>query len=71
MRHSKERSSSESCHVSGCDSEVKRSMSRKKVESGSDLKLDGEGKRIGLCKKCYSKYKKVTKEDRKLERLGR
>ena len=46
-------------------------MSRKKVESGSDLKLDGEGKRAALCKKCYSKFKKATKEDRKLETLGR
>jgi hypothetical protein len=46
-------------------------MSRKKVDSSSELTLAGEGKRVGLCKEHYRKYKKATKEDRKLESLGR
>ncbi len=71
MRRSKKQAGSESCNVSGCDNESTRSMSRKKVESSTELTLAGDGKRIGLCKEHYRKYKKATKEDRKLESLGR
>ena len=71
MRHSKQRASTEKCSVMGCDSAVHRSMSRKKIEDSTDLKLKGEGKRAGLCKEHYRDYKKATKEERKLDSLGR
>lgn len=70
MRRSKRQTSFETCDVSGCESESQRSLSRKKVESGSELKLEGNNKRVGLCKEHYRKYKKETKEDRKLDSLG-
>jgi hypothetical protein len=71
MRRSKRQTSSETCDVSGCDNESQRSLSKKKVESGTDLNLAGNGKRVGLCKEHYRKYKKETKENRKLDSLGR
>jgi len=71
MRRSKKQASSEKCHVTECGSDTHRSMSRKKIEKSSDLKLDGESKRAGLCKDHYRKFKKHTKEERKLETLGR
>lgn len=70
-RRSKKQESAEKCHVHGCDSEASRSLPRKKVESKSDFTLTGEGKKVALCKEHYRKHKKATKEDRKLDSLGR
>lgn len=57
------------CEVKGCSSEAARSVSAKKVAK-SDLSVEAERGNIHLCKDHYKQFKKSTKEDRKLERLG-
>ena len=46
-------------------------MPRKKVKDALDKGMEGEGKRVQLCKAHYREYKKATKEERKLEQLRR
>jgi len=59
----------QSCEVSGCKNESARSISAKKVgESG--LKIDKKSGNVHLCKDHYRDYKKATKKDRELERMG-
>jgi len=62
----------EECSVSGCHQPVKRSFSSKVVkEALPHLSFkSSDAKRVRLCKEHYKDYKKATKEDRKLERLG-
>lgn len=57
------------CSVSGCDKEVTRSLSYRKV--GDALSEHGiqEGRRAYLCKLHYKEYKKATKEERTVDRL--
>ena len=57
--------------MSGCDDEGERSISRKKVKDALEKKMDGESKRVQLCKAHYREFKKATKEERKLEQLRR
>ena len=62
----------EVCSVSGCRNESERSVSSKKFQGalpGTELK--GEvGRRIALCRDHYKEYRKKTKEERELDRLG-
>lgn len=46
-----------------------RSIPAKKV-AGSGLKIEKETSNVGLCKEHYREFKKATKKDRDLERLG-
>jgi len=71
MRRSREKETAEACQISGCDEPGERSISRKKVKDALDRKLEGDGKRIRLCKTHYREFKKATKEERKLEQLRR
>ena len=41
------------------------------MKDALDRKLEGDGKRIRLCKTHYREFKKATKEERKLEQLRR
>lgn len=71
MRRSRKQEAPETCHISGCDDEGERSMSRKKVKDALEKSMEGEGKRAQLCKAHYREFKKATKEERKLEQLRR
>jgi hypothetical protein len=57
------------CEVKGCSAKAERSVSVKKA-SKAGLSIDASRGNVHLCKDHYRDYKKATKEDRKLERLG-
>jgi hypothetical protein len=57
------------CDVSGCSQDAVRSLSAKKVKkSGLDIPTDRGN--THLCKEHYREFKKSTKEERKLQRMG-
>ncbi len=59
-----------SCDIEGCKSEAERAVSGKKVEkAGLSVSSDPE-KTAHLCREHYREYKKRSKKDRTLERLG-
>jgi hypothetical protein len=70
-RRSHKKAGGNPCDVTGCESEGTRSLSRKKVEFNVDYQLSRNGKKVTLCKDHYRKFKKATKEERKLDSLGR
>lgn len=58
------------CDVEGCSAEAERSVAGKKAEkAGLSLSSD-PSKNAHLCKTHYKEFKKKTKKDRTLERLG-
>ncbi len=56
------------CDVIGCDEDAVKSVSRKKAEA--IFKLGGKGNKVHLCKAHYKEFKKKTKKERQLERVG-
>ena len=72
MKHKPRDGPADRCGVIECKEKGYKSLSTKKVKSAlPDLKLRTErGKRIHLCKAHYKDYKKKTKKERELERLG-
>ncbi len=60
-----------SCDSTNCNNPIKRSVSRKKVDLVSDLKVEGTGKKVGLCQECYRIFRKSTKKEREMESFGR
>ncbi len=60
------------CSVSGCKDDAERSVSSKKYQGAlPGVALNGEvGRRVHLCRRHYKDYRKATKEDRELDRLG-
>ncbi len=60
----------EKCDVKGCGKDADRSVAGEAArEAGLDVE---EGlRRAHLCKDHYKQFKKATKEERKLESLGR
>ncbi len=59
------------CAVSGCNEEAARSIAAdklKKALSGTSLRSDS--RRAHVCKKHYREFRKKTKGERELERLG-
>lgn len=58
------------CDIEGCSAESVRSISGKKVEkAGMNLSADPD-KNAHLCREHYKEFKKKTKSDRTLDRLG-
>lgn len=58
------------CDVSGCEAVAERSITIKKVLE-SNLPLKNENiKKVSLCKNHYKEFKKSTKKDRELDKLG-
>ncbi|MBN1538680.1 MAG: hypothetical protein JW939_00930 [Candidatus Thermoplasmatota archaeon] len=57
------------CEVSGCREPAVRSISIKKAKA-SGLSLEGDRGNVHLCKEHYKEFKRSTREDRKLQRLG-
>ncbi len=66
---SKKDNEAKECEVKGCTNEAVRSVGAKKIAK-SDLAIDSKRGNVHLCKDHYRQFKKSTKEDRKLERLG-
>ena len=64
-------SSNNICNSVSCNNSIKRSVSRKKVDSVSSLNVEGTSKKVGLCQNCYKVFKKATKKDRAMESFGR
>ncbi|MDH4122569.1 MAG: hypothetical protein OEV21_00560 [Thermoplasmata archaeon] len=58
------------CDVRGCSEPAERSISSKKVEKSGLSIPESTDKRVHLCKKHYREFKKKTKKDREVERLG-
>ncbi|MBI0584125.1 MAG: hypothetical protein ISF22_07845 [Methanomassiliicoccus sp.] len=59
------------CGVAGCSEPAVKSYSREAVEKAGLKAADEKNKRMQLCKEHNKQYKKVTKDERKLENLGR
>lgn len=60
----------EKCGIEGCAAEGVRSIAGKKVEkAGLTLSTDPD-KNVHLCRAHYREFKKRTKSDRTLDRLG-
>ena len=57
------------CEVSGCSDEAVRSVSAEKARKVGLSVSKSRGK-VHLCKRHYKDFKKATKKDRELERLG-
>lgn len=58
------------CDVQGCSDVAERSVPGKKVEkSGLSISSDPD-KNAHLCRAHYREFKKRTKKDRELERMG-
>ena len=62
---------SETCMVSGCKEIAVRSISAEKLKKGlSGVSLKTDSRRAHICKKHYRQFRKKTKGERELERLG-
>ena len=59
------------CNSVSCNTPIKRSVSRKKVDAISSLNVEGTGRKVSLCHDCYRIFKKSTKKDRDMESFGR
>ena len=63
-------SSGERCGVEGCPNPAARSVAGKRAQAAlRTLKLADE-RRVHLCRDHYKQFRKATKEERELERLG-
>ncbi len=62
----------EICEIKGCKNEVVRSIPTKNIlKNLPKAKLENENKkRTHICKDHYKQFKKATKEERDLKRLG-
>lgn len=61
----------EVCAVAGCGQEAARSLPTKRIkEALPDLSLAAETRRSHLCRDHYRQFRKKTKQERELERLG-
>ena len=55
------------CNIAGCTNDGARSLNSKKVEdAGLDVAVSA--KKTVLCREHYKEWKKITKDDRALER---
>jgi len=59
------------CGVAGCSEPAVKSYSRETVEKVGLKAADEKNRRIHLCKEHNKEFKKATKDERKLESLGR
>jgi len=58
------------CSVEGCGNPAARSVAGKRAQAAlRSLKLADE-RRVHLCRDHYKQFRKATKEERDLERLG-
>ncbi len=59
------------CDVEGCTADAERSVAGKKVENAGLIISSDPSKSAHLCREHYKEFKKKSKTDRTLERLGR
>jgi len=57
------------CDVEGCNQTAVKTVARKKAEKIFSLK-GGRSTKVHLCKEHYKEFKKKTKKERELERIG-
>jgi hypothetical protein len=57
------------CEVDGCSQRAERSINGKKALKAG-LAVKAERGNVHLCREHYRQFKKGTREERKLERLG-
>jgi hypothetical protein len=62
--------SQSNCDIQGCGEAAERSLSVKKVEAAGMNASGASGSSAHLCKKHYREFKKKSKKDRELERVG-
>jgi len=67
MKHKVEEN--EKCQISGCKNDAVRSVSASKL-SRVFPEVDKSKGSLRICKEHYKKFKKETKEERELDRLG-
>ncbi len=60
--------SEKTCDVVGCNEKAVKTVARKKAEKVFSLK--GSASKVHLCKGHYKEFKKKTKKERELERVG-
>ena len=61
----------ETCGVSGCGEDAVRSVAVDKAKEALPGKsLAADFRRVHLCREHYRAFRKATKKDRELERLG-
>ncbi|MDD5502137.1 MAG: hypothetical protein PHH26_01595 [Candidatus Thermoplasmatota archaeon] len=67
MKHAAQ--TSEKCSVAGCKNEAEHSVPSEKATGAlKDVKIEGDGRKVSLCREHYKSYKKATKTDRTVER---
>jgi hypothetical protein len=59
----------EHCGIAGCEEPAARSIARSELRKAYPELEEGSG-RLPVCRAHYKTYKKATKSDRALERLG-
>ena len=57
------------CDIAGCPEGAVRSLARSEVRKAFP-DLPEEGRRAALCRAHYKQYKKATRDERTLDRLG-
>lgn len=61
----------EPCGVSGCGNDAVHSVALDKAKAAlSGKTLEADFRRVHLCREHYRDFRKATKKDRELERLG-
>ena len=55
------------CSVVGCENRAVKSVSAQRIPSG--MKVEAMGRRAYLCEKHWKEFKKLTKDERRIERL--
>ena len=55
------------CSVAGCEEKAVRSVSARRIPSS--MKVEATGRRAYLCEVHWKQFKKLTKEERKIERM--
>lgn len=59
------------CGIAGCSEVAVKSYFRDACEKAGLKPADEKAKRVHLCKEHNKQFKKATKEERKIESLGR
>lgn len=58
----------QTCDVNGCENEAVKTVARDKAQTIFSLK--GNSRHVHLCKEHYKEFKKKTKKDREIDRIG-
>ncbi len=71
MKHErKSKRNKKTCDVKGCDEKKKQSVPASKASKKAGLDVETDGSNAYLCKKHWKAYKKSTKDERDLKKIG-